>query len=166
MIHRRLLRWCSDKESACQCKRHLHWRLKFDSWVGMIPCSRKWQHAPLFLLGKFHGQRSLVGYSPRGHEESESTEHSTAPYRQPREHRNVREEVPKENRKMPCSLQMKSCVGTLPSKRGYMRSQGQKNSMVVNSVFDSIISSGRRHEAPKLLVELDCERPCNASSKV
>ena len=28
---------------------------------------RKWQHTPLFLPGKFHGQRSLVGYSPWGH---------------------------------------------------------------------------------------------------
>ena len=25
---------------------------------------RKWQPTPIFLLGKFHGQRSLVGYSP------------------------------------------------------------------------------------------------------
>ena len=31
------------------------------------PWSRKWQLAPGFLPGKSHGQRSLVGYSPRGH---------------------------------------------------------------------------------------------------
>ena len=28
------------------------------------PWSRKWQPAPIFLPGKFHGQRCLVGYSP------------------------------------------------------------------------------------------------------
>jgi len=31
---------------------------------GMIPCRRKWQPTTIFLPGKFHGQRSLVGYSP------------------------------------------------------------------------------------------------------
>ena len=29
------------------------------------PRSRKWQPTPVFLPGKSHGQRSLVGYSPR-----------------------------------------------------------------------------------------------------
>ena len=32
-----------------------------DCWVRKIPWSRKWQPAPVFLLGKFHGQGSLVG---------------------------------------------------------------------------------------------------------
>ena len=31
---------------------------------------------PVFLPGEFHGQRSLVGYSPRGHKESDATEHT------------------------------------------------------------------------------------------
>ena len=31
-------------------------------------------HTPVFLPGKSHGQRSLVGYSPRGSEESDTTE--------------------------------------------------------------------------------------------
>ena len=30
---------------------------------------------PVFLLGESHGQRSLVGYSPRGHKESDMPEH-------------------------------------------------------------------------------------------
>ena len=30
---------------------------------------------PVFLPGKFHGQWSLVGYSPRGHKEWDTTEH-------------------------------------------------------------------------------------------
>ena len=29
-----------------------------------VPWKRKWQLTPIFLPGKFHGQRSLVGYSP------------------------------------------------------------------------------------------------------
>ena len=29
--------------------------------------SRKWKPIPVFLPGKFHGQRSLAGYSPWGH---------------------------------------------------------------------------------------------------
>ena len=40
------------------------WRHRFDPWVGKIPWSRKWQHAPVFLPEKSHGQRSLAGYSP------------------------------------------------------------------------------------------------------
>ena len=35
--------------------------------VGKIPWRREWQPTPLFLPGEFHGQRSLVGYSPWGH---------------------------------------------------------------------------------------------------
>ena len=33
--------------------------------VGKIPWRRKWQPTPIFLPGKSHGQRKLVGYSPR-----------------------------------------------------------------------------------------------------
>jgi len=36
------------------------------SQVGKIPWRRKWQPTVVFLHGKFHGQRSLVGYSPWG----------------------------------------------------------------------------------------------------
>ena len=35
---------------------------------------RKWQPTPVFLPGKFHGQRTLVGYSPWGRKESDTTE--------------------------------------------------------------------------------------------
>ena len=37
---------------------------------------RKWQPTPVFLLGKFHGQMSLTGYSPWGCKESDTTEHT------------------------------------------------------------------------------------------
>jgi len=39
----------------------------FDPWVRKIPWRRKWQPTPVFLPEKFHGQRSLAGYSPWGH---------------------------------------------------------------------------------------------------
>ena len=35
---------------------------------------RQWHPTPVLLPGKSHGRRSLVGYSPRGHEESDKTE--------------------------------------------------------------------------------------------
>jgi len=46
----------------------------FDPWVGKIPWRRKWQPTPVFVPGESHGQRSLVGYSPRGRKESDTTE--------------------------------------------------------------------------------------------
>ena len=68
-----LPRWLSCKESACQRSRHR--RCDFDSWVGKIPWRRKWQPTLVFLPGKFHGQKSLVGYSPWGHKESDTTDY-------------------------------------------------------------------------------------------
>ena len=41
-------------------------RCRFDPWVGKIHWRRKWHPTPVFLPGKSHGQRSLVGYSPWG----------------------------------------------------------------------------------------------------
>ena len=32
--------------------------------LGKIPWRRKWKPTPVFLHGKFHGQRSLAGYGP------------------------------------------------------------------------------------------------------
>ena len=46
----------------------------FDAWVGKISCGRKWQSTPLFLPGKSHGRRNLVGYSSWGRKESNMTE--------------------------------------------------------------------------------------------
>ena len=62
-------RWLCGKRSACQCRRCR--RHEFDPWVRMIPWRRKWQPTPAFFPGKFHGQRSLVGYSPWGHKKSD-----------------------------------------------------------------------------------------------
>ena len=41
------------------------------------PLRRKWLSIPVFLPAEFHGQRSLVGYSPRGHKVSDTTEQLT-----------------------------------------------------------------------------------------
>ena len=41
-----------------------------DPWVWKIPWRKKWQPTPLFLDGKSHGQRNLVGYSQCGCRES------------------------------------------------------------------------------------------------
>ena len=38
---------------------------------------RKWQPTPVFLPRKCHGQRSLVGYIPWSHKESDVTERLT-----------------------------------------------------------------------------------------
>ena len=46
------------------------WEIGFDLWVGKIPWRRKWLPTPVFFPGEFHGQRSLVGYSPWGSKES------------------------------------------------------------------------------------------------
>ena len=51
-------------------------RSGFSPWVRKIPWRRKWQPTPVFLPGKSHGQRSLVGYSPWGHKELDTTEHT------------------------------------------------------------------------------------------
>ena len=61
------------KESTCQCRRLK--RPGSDPWVGKVPWRRKWQPTPVCLPGKFHGQRSLVGYSPWGGTELDMTEH-------------------------------------------------------------------------------------------
>ena len=42
--------------------------------IGKEKRRMKWQRNPIFLPGEFHGQRSLVGYSPWGHKESDTTE--------------------------------------------------------------------------------------------
>ena len=46
----------------------------FNPWVRKIPWRRKWQSPPVLLPRKSHGQRSLVGYSPWGRKESDTTE--------------------------------------------------------------------------------------------
>ena len=70
------LPWClSGKESIYQCRRFR--RPGFNPWVRKIPWRRKWQPILVFLSGKSHGWRSLAGYGPWGHKESDMTERLT-----------------------------------------------------------------------------------------
>ena len=64
----------SGKRITCQSRRCK--RCEFSLWVWKIPWRREWQPTSVFLPGKFYGQRSLVGYSPWGHKESDVTEHT------------------------------------------------------------------------------------------
>ena len=68
-----LSRWHSGEEPICQCRRCK--RHGFDPWVRKISWNRKWQPTPVFLPGRFRGQRCLTGYSPWGGKESDMTEH-------------------------------------------------------------------------------------------
>ena len=59
-----------SKESACNAGDP-------NPWVGKIPWGREWQPSPVFLSGKFHGQRSLAGHNPWGRKEWDTTEQLT-----------------------------------------------------------------------------------------
>ena len=56
--------WLSQQRICLKCRRP--W---FHPWVGKIRWRRKWLRTPVFLPEESHGQRSLMGYSPRGHKE-------------------------------------------------------------------------------------------------
>ena len=47
---------------------------RLDPRVGKIPWRSAWQPTPVFLPGESREQRSLEGYSPQGHRESDMTE--------------------------------------------------------------------------------------------
>ena len=64
----------SGKESGSQCRRY-----RFDPWIQKIAWRRKWQPTPVLLPRQFHGQRSLVGYSPWGRQEFDTMEHWAQP---------------------------------------------------------------------------------------
>ena len=61
--------WLSWQRIRLQCGRP-----GFDPWVGKIPWRRERLPTPAFWPGETHEQRSLAGYSPRGHKESDTTE--------------------------------------------------------------------------------------------
>ena len=46
----------------------------FDPWVRKIPWKGEWQPTSVILPEKSHGERSLEGYSPWGHQKSDMTE--------------------------------------------------------------------------------------------
>ena len=53
--------WLSGKESTYP-------------WAGKKPWRKKWQPTPIYLPGKFQGQRNLTGCSPWGRKQSKVTE--------------------------------------------------------------------------------------------
>ena len=61
------------------------WETQVQSLVWEDPLEKKWQPTPVLLPGKFHGRRSVVGYSPWGRKESDTTEllhfHTDTPQR-------------------------------------------------------------------------------------
>jgi len=69
-----LLAQLRKKKKICLPSR----RHGFDPCVRKIAWRRKWQPTPVFLPGKSNGQRSLVGYSPGGHKELDTTEQLNA----------------------------------------------------------------------------------------
>ena len=52
----------------------------WETWVqslgGEDPLEKEWLPTPVFLPGEFQGQKSLVGCSPWGCQESDTTEHA------------------------------------------------------------------------------------------
>ena len=89
----------------------------FDPWTGKIPWKRKWQPTPLFLPGKSHGQRSLVGYSPRGHKELTMTEPLSTQ----------------------CMCRGRECMGNLPSQTSiFKKSLKRKGFLSVNMKRGSV----------------------------
>ena len=77
-----LPRWHSGKESASQDRRQR--RRGSNPWVRKIPWRRKSQPIPVFLPGKFHGQKSPEDYSPWRCKELATTEqmhtHTALPF--------------------------------------------------------------------------------------
>ena len=61
-------------------------RCRFNPWVRKMPWRKEWQPAPVFFSGESHGERSLVGYSPRGHKELDTAEGTKPP---PQRHKTV-----------------------------------------------------------------------------
>ena len=61
--------WCSGRRI-----RLLKQRQGFNPWLRKIHWRRKGQPVPVFLPGKSHGQKSLMGYSLEGCKESDKTE--------------------------------------------------------------------------------------------
>ena len=57
--------------TCLQCRRHR--RCRSDLWAGKIPWRWIWQPTPVFLPEKSPRQRSLAGYNPWGHKESDTT---------------------------------------------------------------------------------------------
>ena len=61
----------SGKEPTCQCRRHK--RIRFSPWAGKIPWRRVWLTHPSILAWRIPWTEDLMGYSPGGRKESDTT---------------------------------------------------------------------------------------------
>ena len=67
--------WLFIGRTDAKAETPIVWPPDVKDWlIGKIPWRRKSQPTPVFLPGKFHGWRSLVGYCPWGRKESDTTE--------------------------------------------------------------------------------------------
>ena len=64
--------WLRQWRICLQCRRP-----GFNPCVGRIPWRKEWQPTLVFFAREIHRQRSLVGYSPWGHKDSDTTEQLT-----------------------------------------------------------------------------------------
>ena len=62
--------WWLRQQGTCR----QNGRPGFDSWVRKIPWRREWLPTPVFLPAEFYGQRRLVGYTPWGCKDLDTTE--------------------------------------------------------------------------------------------
>ena len=65
---------CHSLKAFTKIKYYLIWACCVCVSHSLVSNSWKWQPTPVFLPGKSHGWRILVGYSPWGHKESNMTE--------------------------------------------------------------------------------------------
>ena len=85
---------------------------------------RKWQPTLVFLLGEFHGQRSLAGYRPWGRKESDMTW-----------------QVNNKNRKRTLSLHLSTEEGPYEFTVSFSKAgRGRKRSLTRASYADSLVS--------------------------
>ena len=71
-----LFTWCSSQVVLVVKNPYTsegHKTRKSNAWLKKIPWRRTWQPTPGFLSGESREQRSLVGYSPWGGKESDTT---------------------------------------------------------------------------------------------
>ena len=67
-----LFGWCCEKKGDFFCK--FENVFETQDYVTGAQTPGAWQPTPVFLSGKSHGQRSLVGYSPWGCKDSDTIE--------------------------------------------------------------------------------------------
>ena len=70
------LRYADDTPLMAESEelKSLLMKVKEESEKVGLKLNLQWQPTPVFLPGKAHGQRNLVGYSPWGHKQSNMTE--------------------------------------------------------------------------------------------